>query len=165
MNPSCSLPPLVDIYRAGRRGISWGPSVHGEGWEYFSWPLLGGGGVPSGSHSPGPVAGLDLVRYLARSPGPFGGSSSGPSGPISWSFTGPTFFVLFGPFEDSIFLVLRGSTFVVPRGLIFLVLSGARFLGPTGARLSWPIQGLDFFFHPPRVDFLVHRGFDSLLVL
>ena len=141
MNPSCSLPPLVDIYRAGRRGSSWGPSVHGEGWEYFSWPLLGGGGYPRGHILLVPLRGsiwsviwLDLLV-------PSGARARVPRAPFRGPSRAQLFFVLFGPFEDSIFLVLRGSTFVVPRGLIFLVLSGARFLGPSGARFLAPRGG------------------------
>ena len=80
MNPNCSLPPLVDIYRVGRRGSSSGPSVHGEEWESFPWPFLGGGGTLGVTFSWSRCGArfwslrrLDLlVPSRARVPGPSG---------------------------------------------------------------------------------------------
>ena len=147
MNPSCSLPPLVDIYRAGRRGSSWGPSVHGEGWEYFSWPLLGGGGT------------LGVTFSWSRC-----GARFGPlSGSISWSLRGlelgslgPHFLVLHGPNFFCFVWSFRGLDLLGPSGLDFRGPSGPHFLGPFGGSISWSIGG----------SFSCSsRGLDSLLVL
>ena len=154
MNPSCSLPPLVDIYRVGRRGSSSGPSFHGEGWESFSWPFLWGGGTLGITFSWSRCGArfwslrrLDLlVPSRARVPGP----------------SGPHFFVLS---QARFFFVLswaRSSWFFEARRSWSFGASISRFID-CGARFSSSIQGLDFFFILRGLDFLVRPGLNFLV--
>ena len=145
-----------------------------------------GVGVPLGSRSPGPVAGLDF--------GPFAGSISwslrglefrDPRGPISLSFRGPNFFSSLRGLNllgSSVLDVLgpSGPRLLGPSGPRFLGPSGPRFLGPSGprfldlliaglvffvhsgARFCSSIQGLDFFFVLRGLDFLVRPGLNFL---
>ena len=107
-----------------------------------SWQV----GVPLGSRSPGPVAGLDF--------GPFAGSISwslrglefrDPRGPISLSFRGPNFFSSLRGLNllDSSVLDVLG-----PSGPRLLGPSGPRFLGPSGPLFLGPSG-------PPFLDLLI----------
>ena len=119
---------------------------HREGWEYFSWPFLGGGGT-LGSRFPGPVVGLDF--------GPLSGS-------ISWSLRGlefgslrPPFLI---PFAGPILFFCLVLNLLGPLGLDFLAPLGPHFLGRFGGLISWSFGGLDFFFVLLGFDFLVLSG-------